>query len=214
MRTLPLFPLQVVVFPRERIRLHIFEERYKQLISDCENNGLSFGIPTVLEGKMSYGTEIRLLKIVKRYENGTSDILCEGGNIFKIEDFYNPMPDKLYSGGNVIFVDHINDSVDSLKDKVLKLIREFYELLDLSPPEIEYDQFTSFTLAHKLGFSLAQEYELLQLIYESERLNFIKDHLRTVIPIITEVNRTKKIIGLNGHFRRFDPMDFTDINNE
>jgi hypothetical protein len=71
--------------------------------------------------------------------------------------------------------------------------------------------FNSFTLAHKIGLSFEQEYQLLRMPKEMERLSFINTHLMTTISVLTEVERTKKTIELNGHFKNFDPLDFKDI---
>ena len=66
MITLPLFPLQLVVYPGEKLNLHIFEPRYKQLIQECQEQGTTFGIPAFIDSEiMSIGTEIELLKIEK-----------------------------------------------------------------------------------------------------------------------------------------------------
>ena len=211
MQDLALFPLQIVVFPGERVPLHIFEERYQQLISDCEQLNLTFGIPTVINSKMSFGTEVRLKQIVKRYDSGASDVICEGLRVFQISKFFNPFNDRLYSGGEVNFYENTDDSVQSLRAKVIALIKEFYTILEVDKVSIDENSFKSFQLAHKLGFSLEQEYELLQLHYESERLLYLQNHLKTVIPVIQQINRTKNVIQLNGHFRSFDPMDFKDI---
>ena len=66
-------------------------------------------------------------------------------------------------------------------------------------------------LAHKMGLSFEQEYQLLQLPRESERLSFIKSHLIGTIAVLKEVQRTKELIDMNGHFRNFDPLDFKDF---
>lgn len=211
MHLIPLFPLQIVVFPNEKIPLHIFEERYRELVKDCEVTGMSFGISSVINGKMSFGTEVELVKVVKHYEGGESDIICMGKRVFKIENFYNKMATKLYAGAEVSYRDDIDDTIFSLKQKTIEMIKEFYKILELSAPDINEKDFKSFDLAHKIGFSLDQEHELLQLMYETDRLNYIMNHLKTVVPIIKNVNNTKDIIKLNGHFRSFDPMDFKDI---
>ena len=57
---LPLFPLQSVFFPGESVPLHIFEERYKQLIRDCRQEAQTFGIPVYIENTIAYGTEVQL----------------------------------------------------------------------------------------------------------------------------------------------------------
>jgi hypothetical protein len=80
--------------------------------------------------------------------------------------------------------------------------------MDVPFTPIELELFNSFTLAHKMGLSFQQEYHLLQLASEKERLRFIMTHLLTTIQVLNEVNRTKVLIELNGHFRNFDPLDF------
>ena len=62
-----------------------------------------------------------------------------------------------------------------------------------------------------MGLSFEQEYKLLQLPSESGRLAFIKSHLEGTIAVLKEVERTKKAIELNGHFKNFDPLDFKDF---
>lgn len=63
---IPVFPLPVVVFPDEEIRLHIFEQRYKQLIQDCSDTGLVFAILPIVDDRIQeYGTLVRLKEIVK-----------------------------------------------------------------------------------------------------------------------------------------------------
>lgn len=211
MSQIALFPLQIVVFPGETLPLHIFEKRYRQLLQDVKEEGITFGIPPIVGGKMTYGTEIELVEIVKSYDNGSHDVKCKGKRVFKINEFTNPMQGKLYAGGYVKFLNNINDGKESAKLKVLKLINRLYEVMESPMPKVSPETFTSFTLAHKVGLSVEQELELLHLIYESERLKYLKVHLKHIIPVLEEVNRTKEIIKMNGHFRSFDPLDFKKI---
>ena len=68
---LALFPLQLVVFPNEKLNLHLFEPRYRQLLADVEAEGISFGIPSFLDDKiMPIGTEVVLKEVVERYPTG------------------------------------------------------------------------------------------------------------------------------------------------
>jgi len=208
---LPLFPLQIVVYPGERIPLHIFEKRYQQLVMDCESQGISFGIPTYIDKKLEYGTEVVVQKIAKKYPSGERDIICKGKNIFKIEAFYPQLGDKLYAGGEVQYFEENEEGTEELQEELLKYIAALYVELTISNPPIYRVPFKSFQVAHKIGLSLRQEYHLLTLRSELERINFLINHLKKAIPIVKQMNRAKEAIKMNGYFRNFDPIDFEDF---
>ncbi|MEX0273201.1 MAG: LON peptidase substrate-binding domain-containing protein [Flavobacteriaceae bacterium] len=208
---LPFFPLKTVFFPGETVPLHIFEERYKQLINDCRTEAATFGIPVYINETIAYGTEVQLVEVVTTYENGEMDVRCVARQVFRIKTFRPQLDGKLYAGGEVEFLDTVNDGTDALKAEVLDDIKELYECMDVTYSPIPLNQFNSYVLAHKMGFSFAQEYQLLQLARESDRLLFIQNHLRTVIGVLQEVDKTKKTIALNGHFKNFDPLDFDGL---
>lgn len=208
---LPLFPLQSVFFPGETVPLHIFEERYKDLIRDCREEAITFGIPVYIYDSVAYGTEVQLVEVVTTYDNGEMDVTCVARQVFKITSFERQMPGKLYAGGEVRFLDSVNDANDVTKKRVLNKIEELYELMDVPFTPIPVEKFNSYVLAHKMGLSFEQEFQLLQLSKESERLSFIKGHLLATIAVLKEVGRTKKTIELNGAFRNFDPLDFKDL---
>ena len=208
---LPLFPLESVYFPNEKVPLHIFEERYMQLIQDCREEALTFGVPVYINDTLAYGTEMTLVEIMKTYKNGEMDVICSAKRIFKVLTFDRQMDQKLYAGGIVQFLEHIEDGPEDQRLKVVGLIKELYRLMEVSLKDINASTFNSYTSAHKIGLSIEQEHQLLQITYESERLRFLQDHLVTTIAILKEVDRTKKVIAMNGHFRNFDPLDFKDI---
>ncbi|MBT8178538.1 MAG: LON peptidase substrate-binding domain-containing protein [Eudoraea sp.] len=208
---LPLFPLQTVFFPGEQVPLHIFEERYKVLITDCKEHAATFGIPVYINDSIAYGTEVQLVEVVNSYESGAMDIICVARQVFKVVTFENEMTGKPYAGGIVQFLDNINDGDEKQKRMVLSKLRELYQLMDVPFDAIKEELFNSFTLAHKMGLSFEQEYQLLQIPRESERLSFINSHLMGTIVVLKEVQRAKELIELNGHFRNFDPLDFEDL---
>ena len=205
---LPFFPLQAIFFPGETVPLHIFEERYKQLIRDCADDAITFGIPVYINNSITYGTEVQLVEVVSTYEGGEMDVVCVARQVFKILAFDNTMEGKQYAGGVVQFLDAVNDADESVKIEVLEKIKELYNLMDVSYTPQPVAKFNSYILAHKMGLSFEQEYELLQISRESKRLAFIKAHLLATITVLKEVGRTKKTIELNGDFRNFDPLDF------
>jgi len=207
---LAMFPLEMVAFPGELIPLHIFEDRYQELIRDCENDQMRFGIPTYINGKMMYGTEVKLIQIVKRYDSGASDIICEGLRVFKLLDFYNTLGEKLYAGGTVSYLPNYKEASSELRATFIKLVKQFYKELGYQPVVNDYNEVDSYTLSHKIGLTLDEEYKLLYMTSETERYTFLISHLRNIIDTVMAVNRTKDIIKLNGHFKNFDALDFNE----
>lgn len=211
---LPLFPLQIVVFPNERLPLHIFEERYKQLIMDCTGETDAFGIPPYLNNTMKYGTQVKLVEVVKQYSNGAADVICEATKVFRIKEFYKKMPDKPYAGALVEYLENVDDADFLQKELLLNLIMDLYDLLGVPPPAVDVQDINSFMFSHKIGLSLQQEYELLKTPSESKRLAYLINHLKVAIPLVKEINRTQQVIEMNGHFKNFDPLDFEDFKLE
>lgn len=208
---LPLFPLQSVFYPGESVPLHIFEERYKQLIHDCREEALTFGIPVYINERINYGTEVQLVEVVNTYEGGEMDVVCIARQVFRVMSFENVLPGKLYAGGEVMYLENINDGKPQKKQEVLDLLQELYKLMGVAFEPVKTEYFNSYTMAHKMGLSFEQEYKLLQISRESERLKFVRMHLRNTIQVLKEINRTKSLIEQNGHFRNFDPLDFKDF---
>lgn len=208
---LPMFPLQSIFFPGETVPLHIFEERYKQLIWDCRNEAATFGIPVYIYDSIHYGVEVQLVEVVNTYDSGEMDVTCVARQVFRLVNFETQMEGKLYAGGDIEFLDNEMDGDEDTKRFVLEKIEELYELMGVPYNQIPVEKYSSFVLAHKMGLSYEQEYELLQLPRESERLTFIKNHLLTTISVLKEVDRTKLTIKLNGDFKNFDPLDFDEF---
>ncbi|WP_339708907.1 LON peptidase substrate-binding domain-containing protein [uncultured Kriegella sp.] len=208
---IPLFPLRSIFFPGETVPLHIFEDRYKQLISDCRKEAITFGIPVYINDRIEFGTEVQLVEVVTTYEDGEMDVVCVARQVFEIVEFESHLGGKLYAGGTVNFLDTVNDGEESAKLKVLEGIEELYDLMDVPFTPVPLEKFHSYVLAHKMGLSFDQEYELLKMAKESERLEFLRTHLQTTITVLKEVDRTKKTIELNGHFKNFDPLDFDGL---
>lgn len=200
---LPLFPLKLVVFPGELLNLHIFEPRYKQLVRECEDNHITFGIPAYIDDKlMDFGTELKLLGIEQKNEDGSMDIRTEGVGIFKIHNFYQEAPQKLYPGADIErMVD--NSSGDPKKyELIVKAVEELFQLLNIEKdiPTLG-NPYLTYELAHHMGFSLAQEYSFLCIPTERKRQHFMLTHLEQLIPVVIETERLRKKANMNGHFK-------------
>lgn len=206
---IPLFPLNLIAFPMEDLNLHIFEPRYRELINECLDNGTTFGIPTFLEGRLpGFGTEVKILSLSKRYEDGRMDIHTQGIRAFRILDFQNPVPMKIYAGGLVELLPEPPIS-PSVMIGLTERVKVLYSLLgETNTFDVNKPQPYSFQIAHKIGLSLEQEYNLLKMPTEAERQGFLIQHLERIIPVLQEVERTKDRIKLNGHFKNLDPLNF------
>jgi Lon protease-like protein len=207
---LPLFPLSIVVFPGEKLNLHIFEPRYKQLVLECVENEKTFGIPTYIQSGVGvYGTEVEILSIEKKYENGEMDIRTRGIKIFKILQFDRMAPGRLYAGGEVEEVENKDDEDIINKLSITEGLQKLYEALGISKLFLELpEDYKSFDIAHHLGLTTEQEYALLQLERESERQEVILQHIQQILPIVEATEQLKDRVRLNGHFKNLLPPEF------
>jgi hypothetical protein len=204
---LPFFPLKLVPFPGEELNLHIFEPRYRQLLADAEQEGITFGICTYINQLSGYGTEVVLEKVYKRYDDGRLDIKTRCLSSFKILSFDNPMPGKLYAGGEVHFLGNDPKIGAAVHHEFLFYLREVLYLLDF---KVEYDpqKVNSFTFAHKVGLKLEEELELLKMESEEDRSKFLIQHFKRMIPVMKAIEQAKEKIKQNGHFKHLDPLTF------
>ena len=87
---IPLFPLEVVLFPEAALPLHIFEDRYKEMVSVCLAEKIGFGVVCAQrEGLAVVGCTAEIVRILEQYPDGRLDILCQGANRFEIENLDN-----------------------------------------------------------------------------------------------------------------------------
>ncbi len=200
---IPIFPLGIVVYPGEKLNLHIFEERYKQLVNQCFAEKKPFGIPAVVNDKISEsGTLVDITEMVKVYEDGRMDIRTQGQNIFTVLEIVKTVPGKLYSGAIVNYPANSEVRNTVMTPRIIEGVRELHKLLDITKDFKKPDEeLVSYDIAHHVGLSLEEEYELLQLMHESQRLEYLKRHLKKIIPVITGAEHLKEKVQLNGHFK-------------
>lgn len=208
---IPIFPLGIVVYPGEELNLHIFESRYKQLIKESFETKKPFGIPAVINDRLSeMGTLVEIREISKVYDDGKMDIKTEGKNLFKILEVIKELPDKLHSGAIVTYPKNI---VTGGKRELMKLIlhgiREVYNRLNISRDfKKADDQLKSYDVAHHAGMSIEDEYLFLELLHELQRQEFLKRHLAKVLPVMAQMDLLKGKVKLNGHFKNLEGFKF------
>ncbi len=207
---IPIFPLGVVIYPGEDLNLHIFEPRYKQLITECHQQKKLFGIPAIIESRLQdYGTLMEITEITTVHENGEMDIKTLGAKVFRILEIIKEIPEKLYSGAIVNYpANHETGSAEVMR-VLLNSIRELHLLLNVSKDFNKTDdEIKAYDVAHHIGLSLQEEYELLNLMHERQRQEYLKLHLVKVIPMVTQMEGLKEKIKLNGHFKNLSSFDF------
>ncbi|MBL7771346.1 MAG: LON peptidase substrate-binding domain-containing protein [Chitinophagaceae bacterium] len=207
---IPIFPLNIVVFPGEKLNLHIFEPRYKQLIRECFDLKKVFGIPAIVDNEiMELGTTVEILSIEKEYDTGEMDIKTEAQQVFRILEHVKTLPDKLYSGAIVTYPDNVREGIASKMKKVLQEVHQFHQLLQVEKDyKKKEEEMTCYDVGHHVGLSTKQEYELLTLLREDQRQEYLQRHLKQSIPMLTELKNLKERIQLNGHFRKLSTEGF------
>ena len=210
MNLMPQFPLQLVVYPGEKLNLHIFEPRYRQLINEASDNGTTFGIPAFIDKRvMPIGTEVELVSIEKVFTNGEMDVKTRGTGIFRIKDFFDKAPQKLYAAAEFERMQTDSETDIILGNKVIEQVEKLYKLLNIDknvPADVS--ELKSYDIAHHIGCNIRQEYDILAIPDEYGRLEFILEHLNTLIPIVEETELLRKKAQMNGHFKNVLPPDF------
>ena len=206
---IPIFPLGIVVYPGEKLNLHIFEPRYKQLINECHAGKKPFGIPAVIENKMQdHGSMVEIMELSQVFDNGEMDIKTKGVKVFRVLEVIKEVPDKLYSGAIVNYPDTYEAGNAELMRRVMNSIRELHDILKVKKDFTKADEeIKCYDVAHDIGLSLEEEYELLGLFDERQRQEYLKRYLAKVLPMVAGMELLKEKIKLNGHFKNLGGFD-------
>jgi Lon protease-like protein len=207
---IPIFPLELVVYPGGALNLHIFEPRYQQLINDCAKTKKTFGIPPVINRQVGIlGTLVQLKEITNVQADGQMDIRTEGTQIFRVVKLLKLFPGKLYSGAVVEFPANQAVGEVGVMTEILEHIKKLHAALNVAKKFSKpVKNLLSYDVAHHCGLSLKQEYELLELLDENERQEYLRQHLERVLPVVAEMALLKEKIQLNGHFRKLPGFEF------
>jgi Lon protease-like protein len=199
-RLLPLFPLQVVVFPRTHLPLHIFEERYKEMVANAMKDNSEFGIVLAKDdGIVNAGCTVIVEKVLKTYPDGRMDILTSGRRRFEVVMLNE---EREYLRGEVQFFDDEDNEPAPLEVQHMALT-QFKSLLEsgvMQPPVPEPDLEDP-----QLSFQLAQAIQdldfqsvLLRTRSETQRLRELNEFLSQYIPRQRHIARVRRVAPLNG----------------
>jgi Lon protease-like protein len=195
---LPLFPLEVVLFPGAPLPLHIFEPRYKEMIGECLEQKRPFGMVRVKENALaSVGCSAAILNVIKKYEDGRLDIAAEGRQRFEIDHLNH---ERSFFQGEVTFFDDEPSPVGEASRKALiELHKQLFSILGQAP-ELEVNAPSlSFHLANELPVDLDFKQTLLEMKSEAERIATLTEYYRATIPKVEKTLRARERASRNGH---------------
>ncbi len=208
-----MFPLEIVTYPTVGLNLHIFEERYRNLIADANNTGINFGIVPVLEnGQLQeVGTEMKLIGIEKSYDDGRLDIKTMGVRRFRINSYHHLYDGKLYDSANVDYLVTSYEADPELYQVITNQIQMLFDIfaIDKTLPHID-ETLTTYQLVPHAALNIEQEIQFIKLDKELERQLFIVEHLNDFIPKAKEMEEMRVKVQLNGHFRNLLPPDLKE----
>ncbi len=202
---LPLFPLPVVVFPRTPLPLHIFEERYKEMVGEAIRDKTEFGmVLSKDEGFASIGCTVLVADVVKRYGDGQLDILTSGKRRFEIVMLNQ---EKSFLRAEVEYFDD-NGSGPAPRELQTLALKEYTRLLRLireKPRPFDDPKLDDPQLSFQLGH-MVQDLEFRQLLLqsrsESARLRQLADYLIDYVPKELHTRHVQSVAPLNGHGKK------------
>ena len=183
MKDIPLFPLNIVALPKEKIPLHIFEPRYKRMIKNSINSGEPFGI--VLQdqdGLKSIGCSVKIINVIKEYPSGEFDIIVEGQQCFQIKNKVQEN-DNLWVGTVSYLKDHYDineDLLDKIRDQYLHIILKLGVNEDM---ERHINKDKSFDFIEFINLPNKIKQELIEEDNENKRLTIINRIFTAVMSI-------------------------------
>ncbi len=178
--------------PGEIVPLHIFEPRYRQLLEDVEAGEGQFGILySGLNNRYQLGTILNLERVIKRHPTGESDIVCRGGDIFLLIDYFMQFPGKLYPGGNIHILDFPDFQVGGELDTLFRAYMSDKDQKDLGTSMMIHD------VANELDLDIQDRLAYLQILQKEKREKFLYERVRFRKHILDQESKTNKFFIYN-----------------
>lgn len=198
---IPLFPLDIVLFPGQAVPLHIFEPRYRQMTRHCLDTQSPFGMVFAHEGKLAQtGCSAMIVKILKEYEDGRSDILIAGQNAFRLIRTHSEKP---YTEADVEYLEDDFTEADSVVSARLEsLCNQCHQILygeDAARFETEGGISLAYHVASELPVESAVRQSLLEIRSEAKRQARLVDYLAEWYPQLEQREHVRGKAAGNGH---------------
>ena len=197
----PLFPLGLVALPSELIPLHIFEERYRAMMSVCLDSGGEFGIVWMSDdGLRDVGCGCEIDRVLERMDDGRMNIVARGTRPFRIVERQGHLA---YPAGIVEFLEDRAETADA---SAATAARETYAELvkratDREPEATELDDLDAYGMAATVDFGLDAKQGLLDLRSENARLRLVTRLFSAATKRLDFVDRAQARARSNGKVR-------------
>jgi Lon protease-like protein len=202
---IPLFPLELVLFPDTPFPLHIFEPKYKEMIGECLKNKTEFGmVRTVAEGDSvrlaDYGCTAEVFHVLKTYPDGRMDIFVQGRKRFELIAV-NEERSFLQGRYRLVTDEQVElEALPSLREKALQLNAEVSLLMDIPKPMVEINnEYLSFHLSAMLPVDLDFKQAILEMPSEVQRLRTLLDYYYKVLPKLKNIVTDRVRSGSQGY---------------
>jgi len=198
---IPLFPLNVVLFPGEQLPLHIFEPRYRRMVRDCLDARSPFGMLLAMDDDITrVGCTAEILEVMKRFPDGRMDILTVGRHPFRVVELYTEDP---LLEGQVDYLEDRDSQVEPQKQqKLIELYETCHTLLFNSLPrsfeEVPREEL-AFAIASTLPIDLMCKQHILEVRTEHERQEKLLKYLCDWAPHLLKEKAMRQSAGGNGH---------------
>lgn len=218
LKHLALFPLPLVALPNEFLPLHIFEERYRQMLKDVESGQNIFGV-SFFDPETSFIDKPALQTVgcaveIRQSEtmpDGRSNILTLGLMRYKLIDYVDS--DAPYFVGDVEFFEDVNEDasvIEPLADEVFDLFERMAKAAFMMGgargrlPEIQRadPESLSFLITAAFNFDNEKKYALLEMDSTSKRLTQLKEILVQTVVKMEESAEIQAVSRTNGHSKK------------
>ena len=199
MSLLPIFPLELVLFPGAPLPLHIFEPRYREMITECMEQKKPFGLVRAKENAVAeVGCTAEVVNISKQYEDGRIDIDTRGKQRFSIVELNHDRP---FLQAEVTWFDDDEPAqpTEAETETAIELHEQFLEILGQSSEVDRSNLPISFELAHELPVDLDFKQTILEMKSETERIETLVEYYRAAIPKLEKNMRAREKASSNGH---------------
>jgi Lon protease-like protein len=208
MPELGLFPLSIVLVPTERIPLHIFEPRYRELIEECVAGGTDFGLVLATgDGAVhEIGTRASVLEVLEILDDGRMNVVVEGGERFRLLELTSG---RSFTTGIVEPVIDDDDPPEAADvERALEVFQELAEAsdADVDLPEPDVPQL-DFELAARVDFGVDSKQEVLAMTSPRLRMQRLAVLFESALEIVQIEQATRERASQNGKVTPRDPGD-------